>query len=51
MQGSIRFQSRVSARHWLPLVAELDGLKYKGTCYVPIIPRGRRPNSSTMGKR
>jgi serine/threonine protein kinase len=31
--------------------AELDGQMYKGTCYVPFIPRGRRPNSSHMDKR
>jgi len=31
--------------------AELDGQMYKGTCYVPFILRGRRPNSSTMDKR
>jgi hypothetical protein len=31
--------------------AELDGQMLKGTCYVPFIPRGRRPNSSSMDKR
>ena len=31
--------------------AELDGQMFKGTCYVPFIPRGRRPNSSHMDKR
>jgi hypothetical protein len=31
--------------------AEMEGQMYKGTCYVPFIPRGRRPNSSHMDKR
>lgn len=30
---------------------ELDGQMFKGTCYVPFVPRGRRPNSSSMDKR
>jgi serine/threonine protein kinase len=30
---------------------ELGGQMSKGTCYVPFIPRGRRPNSSSMDKR
>jgi serine/threonine protein kinase len=31
--------------------AEMGGQMFKGTCYVPFIPRGRRPNSSPMDKR
>ncbi|HYH98890.1 serine/threonine-protein kinase [Hyalangium sp.] len=37
---------------WAPeKCSELGGQMFKGTCYVPFIPRGRRPNSSPMDKR
>jgi serine/threonine protein kinase len=37
---------------WTPeQCSELGGQMSKGTCYVPFIPRGRRPNSSSMDKR
>jgi hypothetical protein len=37
---------------WAPeKCTELGGQMMKGTCYVPFIPRGRRPNSSPMDMR
>jgi len=37
---------------WAPeRCAELGGQMFKGTCYMPLLTRGRRPNSSSMDKR
>ncbi|HYI02051.1 serine/threonine protein kinase [Hyalangium sp.] len=37
---------------WAPeKCMELGGQMFKGTCYMPFLTRGRRPNSSSMDKR